>query len=131
MKKIIISMLLVMLITLTGCSKKEIKDDIKNVIENVSLLEFDKYKDIKLDDIDYIDYSRYTEAGRDDEKITDQDEIKSIYNSLKSLKLVKETTRACDDNTKVYSFHMKDGKTIEVEIECDWLVHGNKRYEIK
>ena len=36
----------------------------------------------------------------------------------------------CDDNTKIYVFNMDNGSSISVEIECDWVVLGNKRYEI-
>ena len=134
MKKIIISILLVSLFIITGCSIKEIKEDlkkVKNKIENVSLMEFDEYKNIDVNKVTSIQYVRLTEAGREEETITDKEEIKGIYNSLKSKKIVEETTKTCDDNTIIYNFNMNDGKTVKVELECDWLVHGNKRYEFK
>ena len=53
-----------------------------------------------------------------------------MYNSVKNIRVGKETNRACEDNTTVYIFNMKDNTQFKVEIECDWVVIGNKRYNI-
>ena len=132
MKKGLIILIIFMMFTVVvGCSKKEVKETIKNKVDGTSLMEFDKYKDIELDKVKSITYSKLTVAGRDDEEITEKDRISRIYNQLKNIKVGKEITNACEDNTKIYVFNMDDDKKISVELECEWLVLGNKRYEIR
>lgn len=134
MKKIIIvSIAIISLVTITGCNKlKKIENKIETKIsEYVSLMDFDKFKDIVIDKVKSIDYTRLTEAGSDTRKIVDKDEIKKIYNDLKKKQVGKEVKTSCDDNTTIYTFNMSSGEKKSVEIECDWLVIGNKRYEIK
>lgn len=131
MKKTII--VLTLLLVITGCSvfsKKTVEKIEKKVVEYVSLMNFDNFKDIVLDKIESIDYTRLTEAGQDIKKIIDKEEIKSIYNELKKKQVGKEVKTSCDDNTTIYTFNMGSKKT-SIEIECDWIVVGNKRYEIK
>lgn len=137
MKKVLIIMLMTM-IMVTGCSIEGLKGSVKKVeekvektIEKIPLMEFGDYKDIVINNIDSIDYIRLTEGGSNSENITNIDKIREIYNNLKNKNVGQETNRACDDNTTIYSFNMKNGKKIKIEIECDWLVIGNKRYEIK
>ena len=72
---------------------------------------------------------RYTEGGMTEEKI-DNSYIKGHYNNLSKYKVVKPTNRACDDNTTVYQFTMKDNSKTSFEFECDWIVIGNMRYEV-
>ena len=126
---------LILLFFITGCSLKDsvkkVKDKVESVVENVPLMEFSEFKNIVLDKIESIDYTRLTEAGSDIKTITDKDEIKKIYNSLRNMKVGKETNQACEDNTKIYSFNMNDGKKFKIELECEWLVIGNKRYEVR
>ena len=132
MKNKVIVFLILLLIVITGCDKLKGKDNnINGKEENISLMEFDKFKDIVIDKVIQIDYTRFTEGGRDDKIITNQEEIQSIYNNLKKLTVVKETTMACEDNTKLYTFHMNDGNKEEVELECNWVVLGNRRYEVR
>ena len=130
-----IIVILVMVFIITGCSikdtKEKIKGKVKNIVEKVSLMEFDKYKDLSLDKVKSIKKTKLTVAGSETREITDKEEIKSIYNQLKNLKVGQEVTNSCEDNTTIYVFNMDDGSDINVEIECDWLVMGNKRYEIK
>ena len=38
---------------------------------------------------------------------------------------------ACEDNTWVYKFHLKDGQDVSIEFECQWLVLGRNRYTVK
>ncbi len=133
MKKIII-LVITSLLFITGCSifqNEKIKKVEEKIKEYSSLMNLDNFKDIVLDKIESIDYTRLTVAGSDTQKIVDKDEIKKIYNSLKDKKVGKEVSTACEDNTTIYTFHMNDGKNTRVEIECDWLVIGNKRYELK
>lgn len=134
-KKIFLCICLVSIIFITGCSifkdAKKVKGKVEDVIEKIPLMQFSDFKNIVIDKIKSIDLIKYTEAGRSEENITDKEEIKKIYNSLKSKKVGNEVTTACEDNTTIYTFNMSDNKKINVEIECDWLVIGNKRYEIK
>ena len=122
MKKRGLIFILLILFIIMGCAKKE---------DSNSLMKLDDYKNINPDEIGYIDYIRLTEAGVDDKEITDSDEIQSIYNQLSKMVVGNETEASCDDNTTIYVFNMKNGDTFQVEIECNWLVLDNKRYEIK
>lgn len=97
----------------------------------VSLMSFDKFKDIDIDTIESVTIVKYTEAGNDEEIITDKKEIKSLYDRLSNIKVGKEVNMSCEDNTTIYNFNRKDGKDIPIEIECDWLVINEKRYLIK
>ena len=130
MKKILVLVLAVLL--LTGCNekKKEEKPNDNQPKEYEYLFDFDNYKNIKLDDINKIVKIRYTVAGDAREDITDKSEISTLYNSLKNLKIGEETERACEDNTTVYKFIMNDGNSYSIEIECDWFVIGKKHYNI-
>ena len=135
MSKKIIVLLLIFTFMLVGCDK--IKEKIKQTVddppikESIPLFEFDKYKDFIIDNVTSLSIIRYTEGGADEEKITAQDKIQNTYNMLSKINIANETTKACEDNTTVYRFTMKDGTTTVIEIECDWLVVGNKRYEIE
>ena len=102
----------------------------KDNSKNISLMKFDKYKDIKLEDIDHIEKIRYTEGGDESEEITDEEEIKIIYNSLNKKKIGKKTNMACEDNTTIYKFYMGDN-IITIEIECGILINGKERYILK
>lgn len=135
MNKKIIVLLLIFTFMLVGCDK--IKEKIKQTVddppikESIPLFEFDKYKDFIIDNVTSLSIIRYTEGGADEEKITVQDKIQNTYNMLSKINIANETTKACEDNTTVYRFTMKDGTTTVIEIECDWLVVGNKKYEIE
>ena len=111
-----------LLITQVGCGKQS---------EDISIMDLDEYKDIDPSAISSINYITLTEAGRNDEMITDKNEILSIYNYLSKIKVGNETTMACDDNTKIYEFKMASGNIKSIEIECEWIVVNNKRYELK
>lgn len=131
MKKFLIFLCACLL--LVGCnSKKEEntvdvpKDD--DVVKYLS--DFDEYKDFKLDDIVSYEKVWYTEGGDIRENYTDRETITQIYNSLSQMKIGKLTERVCEDNTTVFSFTMKDGNKISVEVECDWVIIGKYRYEI-
>ena len=135
MKRSIIYLLFITLVLVTGCSIKDnvekVKGKIESVGESIPLMEFSDFKNIVVDKVKSIDYTRYTEGGSDTQNITDKEEIQRIYNSLSNMKVGKEVTNACEDNTKIYSFNIDDGKKIKIELECEWLVIGNKRYEVK
>ncbi len=122
---------LLIIIMVTGCSfLKNNKSEVERVIEKIPLMEFSNFKDIDVSKITSITYSRLTEGGKEDEEITDIDEIQKTYNNLSKIKVGQEVENTCVDNTRVYIFNMNDGKKISIEIECEWLVIGNKRYEI-
>ena len=134
--KIIVVLLMVSLLFITGCSLvsdnvKKVEQKIGDLEKNIPLMEYSEFKNILIDKIMSIDYIRLTETGRTSELITDKDKINSIYNSLKEKNVGKEVTNGCDDNTTIYTFNLSDNKKVNVEIECEWLVINNKRYEIK
>ncbi len=130
MKKIF-AILALCMVTLVGCN---IKDKIKDVVddppvkESIPLMEFDKYKDFILENVESLSIIRYTEGGDNETKITEWSEIQAKYNMLSSVHISGETNMACEDNTTVYRFTMKDGTTTVFEFECDWIVIGSKRY---
>ncbi len=131
-RKIVITFTLILLTVNTGCMQVELKpDDSNKNIESVSLMNFGEYKNIKLNQIVSVEYIEMTEGGSQVNKITDKEEIIGIYNKLSNFKVGEETNKSCDDNTKKYVFNMNDGSSISIEIECDWIVLNNKRYEIK
>ena len=99
-------------------------------VEGTLYFDFLGQKELDVNDIESIDYIRYTEGGDNSVTYTDSRKIRSLYSSIKYTKVGKETNRACEDNTTVYILNMKDGSKYKIEYECDWVVIGNKRYEI-
>lgn len=129
MKKIVL--LLIMVTLLTGCFVANKDEDSNNPVSNtITLFEYEDYKDIVLSEIDNIEYIRYTVAGDNRTTYTDDENIKNTYEALKNIKLGEETEMVCEDNTTVYVIHMKNGDKYSVEIECDWVIIGKKRYLI-
>lgn len=96
----------------------------------INLFDFKEFKNISLDKIKKINLKKYGEYGLIEENYSDTENIQSIYNTLKAIKIGNESNKGCDDNTTIYTFDI-DNQNIEIEIECDVLVYDNKRYEIK
>lgn len=99
--------------------------------KSVPLWEFDSYKKVALEEIQSISIETYTESGVRTEVLQYPNGIKAIYEDLSKLKIGRETTSACDDNTVIYTLDMKKGEDVTIEIECDWFVLKDKRYEIE
>jgi hypothetical protein len=118
-KRIII--LIVCICFLSGCAKVE---------ELTSLMDYGDYQKINEYNIKKIEIVKYTEGGDDTQEVQ-EDDFPRIYNNLKDIKIGKETTRACEDNTTVYKFTLQDDTQLKVEIECDWVIINNKRYIIE
>ena len=95
------------------------------------LFEMKEYNNIKYEQIKSINIMKYTEGGVESIMVDQPKEIKATYNKIKKIKVGKEVQTACDDNTTVYVIQFKDDTTKEVEIECDWIVIGDKRYLVK
>ena len=134
MKKVLL--LLVLVVFITGCSKETIKNKIKENIDNhpvtdKPIMELEKYQDFDIDRVSSLSILKYTEAGLNEEKITDLNTIKTEFNLIKKYRVIGEDKSACDDNTTIYQFNMQDGSKVEFEFECNWLVIGDKRYEIE
>lgn len=108
---------------------EEIKEP--KVTITTTLMKFGKYKNIKVEDIDYIEKTRYTVDGSNSRMIKEIGEIQSIYNYLSTRVVGSKTEMACEDNTTIYRFHMKDDTDISIEIECGVLVMGKNRYILK
>ena len=123
MKKRIILIVLLASISfiLTGCDKNE---------KTVSLMDYGEYRKITIDNIKQIEIIKYTE-GESDTELVENDEYKNVYNSLKEKKIGKKTNMACDDNTIIYVFTLKDDSKISIEIECEWVVIGDDRFILK
>lgn len=130
---VIIALLAVTIIFIIGGNGKENKE--KNNIEDIpeikALTDFDEYKDLNTrTDIIKVTVRRFTVAGGHDEVYDSYEDIHRLQSSVSSIKLVKETQMACEDNTTVYIFETNTGKSISVEVECDWIIIGKKRYLI-
>ena len=121
---IIVVILVLCILLFFGIKVKPVKENGKLLFDFLNQEEFDT------ENIESVEYIRYTEGGDNTITYTDSDNIKSMYNSVKNIRVGKETNRACEDNTTVYIFNMKDNTQFKVEIECDWVVIGNKRYNI-
>lgn len=121
---IIVAILVLCVLLFFGIKVKPVKENGKLLFDFLNQEEFDT------ENIESVEYIRYTEGGDNTITYTDSDNIKSMYNSVKNIRVGKETNRACEDNTTVYIFNMKDNTQFKVEIECDWVVIGNKRYNI-
>ena len=130
MKKVFIIGLSALLLAGCGEEKKNEEPKEDKPVEYVSIFEKEEYKNIELDNINSISKIRYTEAGDDRSEITDEEEIKQLYNGLKAAKVGEEVQTACEDNTTVYVFNLKDGSSPAIEIECEWFVINGKRYNI-
>jgi len=125
-KKVIIIIVILVIICLALFGIKLSKTPEKGEF----LFDFLGKEEFDVDEIELVNYIRYTEGGDNLITYTERDNIESLYNTVKSIKVGKETNRACEDNTTVYSFKMRDGTDFTVEVECSWLVLNNKRYEI-
>ena len=131
MKKFIPIIIIVLIILISGVYLLSSKDTNIKKTKYSYLKDLDEYKDLKLENISYVEETHYTEGGDDTKKIENKDEITRMYNMVMSIKLKKETTMACEDNTIVYRFYMNDNKQINVVFECNILVVKNKRYLVK
>jgi len=122
---LIILLLVVGLLIVLSLYKKE------DVSYSKNLLKMEPYNKIKLKEIKSITVNTYTEGGSESTLYDLKSDIESTYNMLKKIKVGKETTKACDDNTTVYVITLNNDEEISIEIECDWLVNNEKRYLIK
>ena len=127
---IVILGLIITLILLNGNKKEEENTEKGDDKKIINILELKEYENFKLENIKKMSIRRYTEGGMDETEITSGADISEYYNMVTSIKLGDETERACEDNTTIYIFET-DSESIKVEIECDWLVVGKKRYTIE
>lgn len=124
-KIIIISIVLVIIFfivyKLTNAPKKVVITTLKDNKE---------YKNVKVSDIKDIHVNKYTEGGLDSNIVSGK-EARKLYNSLSNIKYGKETDMACEDNSTIYIINFKDGSSKNINIECDWIIIGEKRYMIE
>jgi hypothetical protein len=128
MKKVVILLLAVLLFS--GCEELPKEEKKNEPVKYSSIFDYEDYKEIKLDNIESITLIKYGMDGDKTKEITDKDEIEKLYNTLKELKVGEETPRSCEDNTTIYRFNMSNGKSVSIEIECDWFVINRKHYNI-
>ncbi len=123
-KKIIITLILLLIVffVMYYITKPESKTTL--------LKNYKDYKDIIISDITRITVNKYSEGGLDSNIVTKNKEISSLYKKISNIKLGKETTKSCDDNSTTYVLNFKDGSTKTITIECDWVIIGEKRYNI-
>lgn len=135
MKRYFIILFLSIFIVL-GCSVDEMREKIKSNIDQystdeVSIMEFGKYREFSIDNVKSLKILKYTVAGLKEENVNDMNQIKNEVNTISKIKVGSETDRSCEDNTTIYEFAMNDSSKVSFEFECDWLVVGNKRYNIE
>ena len=131
-KKIVLIIAIVLMVVSILLTAFHLKEKVvkKDNDKSIYLMNFDNYKDIKLEDIDHIEIIRYTEGGDDSKNITDREEIESTYNSLSKKKIGEKTEMSCEDNTTIYKFYIGDN-VISIEIECGILINDKERYILK
>ena len=113
------------------CNNKQENGKENSQKEYVSIMDYGHYKNINLDDIKSIRRIRFTEAGDSTPEEFSKEEIESIYNYLKGLKVGEKTNMSCDDNTTVYTITMNNETEYSIEIECNWFVIDNERFAVK
>ena len=112
----------------------EVVSELKTIFNDICdktflpLFEHESLKGFSIDDVSKIIIDQYGEGGLETEEVEDSEEILRTYNQWKDASILKECKMACEDNTTVYRFIMKDGKEYKIEKECNWLVFNNKRY---
>ena len=133
MKKKSIGILIILLVIITGCAKKEKPVEKKkkiNNIENTYVLDYEEYQKISLDTISSIGVLNYTEEGIKKETYTKKEDIEGIYDYWKEQKIGQEIPQRCEDNTTIYTFELKDKTKISIEKECDWIIINEKSYDL-
>ena len=131
-KKIaIIGIILILALTVIGLCTYSYFNKKEDNYTGKKLFSIEQYKKIKVDDIESITITKYTEGGDNSENISNTNEISKIYNKLSNITLGAETDMTCQDNTISYSFNLKNHNSVYLEIECDWVIINNKRYLIK
>lgn len=93
--------------------------------DNSSLMEYSAYKDIQLEDIEFI-----AVLGKDSsKKYRTSSDIERVYRFLASIQLNGETEEGCDD-VITYTLHMKNDKNKKIVLECDTVILNKKHYMI-
>ena len=104
---------------------------VKNNTLSGSLLDYKEYKNIKPENIQYIEIVKYTEAGDNSEIKKNKEDITSIYNMLKNKKFARKTDKTTTDYTTVYRFILNNNTRISIEFEGNCVVINGQRYIIK
>lgn len=125
MKRIIFC---IMLTVLSAIPNVYASSNITQNPQNIRLLDYKDYKNIKPENIKAMKIIRYTEAGINEKNTDDKALINEIYNYLSQIKISNEAKMGCTDNTTIYSFTLNDNSTASIEIECDWIVLKGKNY---
>lgn len=113
---------------------KKVISELENIIneENnkvyTSLLSYDVYKGLDIENVSKLVINRATEGGIETEEVTNKEDIINTYNTISNIKTTIETKMTCDDNSIIYKFIMNDGKEYKIEKECDWFVIDGVRY---
>ena len=133
---VIVALLAITIIFIIGGNNKNDNTDKNNNTEDKPeikvITDFDEYKGLDTrTDIIKVTIRRFTVAGGHDEVYENYEDIQRLQSKISTIKLGKETQMACEDNTTVYIFETNTGSKINVEIECDWLIIGKKRYLIE
>ena len=103
--------------------------DKANDKERFLLFDHEYYKGFDINNVTKVIEEFYGEGGLEKKEYTEQSEIQNFYERFKRYKLGLESDMACDDNTQIFRFIMKDGKEYKIEIECsDIVIINNKRY---
>ena len=97
----------------------------------IGLFEHENYKNLKVQDIGYIEELTYTVSGIDTIKYDDSTKIQNTFDELQRIKIGKISKQSCDDNTIIYNLHLKDDTTVSIEMECNFIIIDGISYEIR
>ncbi len=100
-------------------------------IKTMYLKDYDYFKKIDLNEVYNVSISKYTEGGVETDTYIDKSDVDYIYKELSNIQIKEETNKSCDDNSIVYSFNLKNGKSIVITIECEWIIINNKKFLIE
>ncbi len=97
-------------------------------LTNKTISTLDSYKNIKIEEIESIDYITEYQISKEPIKITDPDKIKEVYNMLGQIKILEETDLSVTDSGLIIKINTKND-TVSYHFEESVLLLNKTRYE--
>lgn len=97
-------------------------------LTNKTISTLDSYKNIKIEEIESIDYITEYQIPKEPIKITDPDKIKEVYNMLGQIKILEETDLSVTDSDLIIKINTKND-TVSYHFEESVLLLNKTRYE--
>jgi len=102
--------------------------NIKSSYEKIS--DIDLYQRIKLEEVDNVEITKYTDAGKETKIYTSNEDIFYYYNMIGNTKLGDRIETSCEDNITVYTFNEKDSGNIQFEFQCDAYIYNDYKLKV-